>query len=120
MIFHMNSFVLMVLRLKYCDWERSQPAVISSNSIVLLDLFLEAALLQQLVCLIQNKQSDAGGGQHAQLDKLLDTTCVCSFSIVTKTQRMAQRVHKQVTPPLASYQVSRQLHGTSSDGVCPD
>lgn len=42
---------------------------------VLLDLFLEATLLQQLVCLIQNKQSDAGGGQHAQLDKLLDTTC---------------------------------------------
>lgn len=42
---------------------------------ILLYLLLEAALLQQLVCLIQNKQSDAGGGQHAQLDKLLDATC---------------------------------------------
>lgn len=42
---------------------------------VLLYLLLEAALLQQLVRLIQNKQSDAGGGQHAQIDKLLDTTC---------------------------------------------
>lgn len=43
---------------------------------IILYLFLEAALLQQLVSLIQNKQSDAGGGQYAELDKLLDTTCV--------------------------------------------
>ena len=42
---------------------------------ILLDLLLEAALLQELVCLIQNKQPDAGGGQHAQLDELLDPTC---------------------------------------------
>lgn len=29
---------------------------------ILLYLFLEAALLQQLVCLIQDKESDVGGG----------------------------------------------------------
>lgn len=42
---------------------------------VLLYLLLKAALLQQLVSLIQNKQPDAGRGQHAQLDELLDPTC---------------------------------------------
>lgn len=41
---------------------------------ILLYLLLEAALLQQLVCLIQDKESDAGDRQHAQLNELLDTT----------------------------------------------
>lgn len=41
---------------------------------LLLYLLLEAALLQQLVSLVQNKQSDADGGQNAQLDELLDAT----------------------------------------------
>lgn len=54
---------------------------------ILLYLFLEAALLQQLVCLVQNKQSDAGGGQHAQLDELLDTTCITG-SMVTKHKQL--------------------------------
>lgn len=42
---------------------------------VLLYLLLKAALLQQLVSLVQNKEPDAGRGQHAQLDELLDPTC---------------------------------------------
>lgn len=71
----------------------------------LLDLFLEAALLQQLVCLIQDKQSDAGGGQHAQLDKLLDTTCV-------RTRNSSNKPHKQVMAQfIFSCLLTRGAHG---------
>ena len=42
---------------------------------ILLDLFLETALLQQFVSLIQDKEPNAGCRQHPQLYQLLDTAC---------------------------------------------
>lgn len=87
-------------------------------SIILLYLLLEAALLQQLVCLIQNKQSDAGGGQHAQLNELLYTTCERNQEGVYRTAyRQTGKVSIHIPP--GSYQESPQLYGTSSVGVCP-
>lgn len=94
---------------------------------ILLYLFLEAALLQQLVCLVQNKQSDAGGGQHAQLDKLLDTTCVHNQERSDKTQTTARRLHKRVMPldwPLTrwahSYMALLQLEFVLTHRAAPD